>query len=90
MRFLPYIYTARIWLNLIISKVLRSSRSQMFYKLGVLKKFAKFAGKHLFWSHFLIKLHTCFPTIFVEFSRTPIFLSHIKIKERFCVDKLSK
>ena len=31
-------------------------RSQMFFKIGVLKKFAKFTGKHLCWSRFLIKL----------------------------------
>ena len=65
-RFLPYLYTARIWLNLITSKAFRSSRSQMFYKIGVLKNFAKFTGKHLCWSHFLMKLHMCFPMIFVE------------------------
>ena len=30
----------------------RSSRSQFFFKIGVLKNFAKFAGKHLFQSLF--------------------------------------
>ena len=44
----------------------------MFCKVGVLKIFAKFTGKHLCWGHFLTKLHTCFPMIFVEFSRTLI------------------
>ena len=34
----------------------RSSRSQMFFKIGVLKNFAIFTGRHLFWSLFLIKL----------------------------------
>ena len=34
----------------------RSSRSQMFFKIGVLKKFAMFTGKHLCWSLFLRKL----------------------------------
>ena len=34
----------------------RSSRSQMFFKIGVLKNFAIFAEKHLCWSLFLIKL----------------------------------
>ena len=33
----------------------RRSRSQMFYKIDVLKDFAKFTGKHLYWSLFLIK-----------------------------------
>ena len=33
----------------------RSSRSQTFFKIGVLKNFANFTGKHLCWSLFLIK-----------------------------------
>ena len=32
----------------------RSSRSQMFFKIGVLKNFANFTGKHLCWSRFLM------------------------------------
>ena len=32
----------------------RSSHSQMFFKMGVLKNFANFTGKHLCWSIFLI------------------------------------
>ena len=41
----------------------RSSRSQMFFKIGVLKNFAMFTGKHLCWSLFLIKMQAfrCFP-----------------------------
>ena len=31
--FLPYLYAARIWLNLIKSQAFRSSRLQMFYKI---------------------------------------------------------
>ena len=34
--------------------VCRSSRSQMFFKIDVLKNFAIFIGKHLCWSLFLI------------------------------------
>ena len=30
--------------------------SHMFYKVVALESFAKFTGKHLCWSHFLIKL----------------------------------
>ena len=82
-RFLPYLYTARIWLNLVTSKAFRSSRSQMFYKIGVPENFAKFTGKQLCWRHFLIKLHTCFPMIFVKFSRIPTFQSPLKIKRCF-------
>ena len=36
--------------------IIRSGRSQMFLKIGVLKKFAIFTGKRLCWSLFLIKL----------------------------------
>ena len=36
----------------------RTSRSQIFFKIGVLKNFAIFIGKHLCWSLFLIKLQT--------------------------------
>ena len=34
----------------------KSSLSQMFFKIGVLKNFAIFTGKHLCWNLFLIKL----------------------------------
>ena len=69
---------------LLITTKYRSSHSQMFYKIGVLKNFTKFIGKHLCWSHFLIKLqapkvcnfikrplYRCFPVNFVEFFKTP-------------------
>ena len=36
--------------------IIRSSRLQIFFKIGVLKKFTIFAGKRLCWSLFLIKL----------------------------------
>ena len=35
----------------------RSSCSQMFFKIGVVKNFAIFTGKYLCWSLFQIKLH---------------------------------
>ena len=34
----------------------KSSRSQMFFKIGVFKNFKIFTGKHLCWSLFLLKL----------------------------------
>ena len=40
----------------------RSSRSHMFFKIGVLKNFANFIGKHLCWSLFLIKFKKKTPT----------------------------
>ena len=64
----------------------RSSRSQMFFKIGVLRNFAIFTVKQLCWSLFLIKLqdrsscnfikkrlqHRCFPVNTANFLRTPI------------------
>ena len=49
----------------------RSSRSQMSLKKDVLKNFANFTGKHLFWSLFLIKLHT---PLLKRDSNTGVFL----------------
>ena len=71
----------------------RNSHSQMFFKVGVLKNFANFTGKHLCWSLFLISLqdfrpacnfikkrllHRCFPVKFGKFLRTPIFTEHLQ------------
>ena len=36
--------------------IFRSSRTQMFFKIGVLKRFANFAGKYLCWNLFLKNL----------------------------------
>ena len=45
----------------------RSSRSQMFFSLGVPKNIANFAGKH-----------RCFPVKFVKILRTPFFSEHLQ------------
>ena len=58
----------------------------MFFRIGVLKNFALFTGKHLCWSLFLIKFpawrpfallirlqHRCFPVKFTKFLRTTFF-----------------
>ena len=57
---------------------------QMFFKIGVLKNFANFRGKHLCWSFFVIKLqpknrprHRFFPMKFANFLRTPFFTEHL-------------
>ena len=46
------------------SETLRSSRSQMFFKIGVLKNVSIFAKKHLCSSLFLIKLQAWRPTFY--------------------------
>ena len=45
------IFQQIFWIN-------RSSRSQMFFKIGLLKNYAIIAGKYLCWSLFLISLQT--------------------------------
>ena len=46
--------------------VFRSSHAQMLCKIGALKDFANFTGKHLCWSLFLIKLQAWRPAILVK------------------------
>ena len=76
-------------------KKFRNSPSQMFHKLGVLKNFAEFSGKHLYWSHFLMHLQAwdqqphdkmtpamMFSGEFIEILRTH-FLQNISWLETF-------
>ena len=70
-------------------KPIRSSHQRCSVKKGVLRKFAKFTGKHLCQSHFLNKVadfrpatlikkrlwHRCFPVNFTNFLRT-LFLQN--------------
>ena len=70
----------------------RSSRLEVFYKRGVLRSFAKFAGKHLCQSLFLHKvvglrtvillkkrlLQRCFPVNFAKFLITPFLTEHLR------------
>ena len=58
-----------------INSKCRSSRSQMFFKIDVLKNFIIFTGKHLCWSLFLIKLQafSCFPVNNAEFLKAALF-----------------
>ena len=46
----------------------------MFFKIGVIKNFVIFRGKHLCWSLFLIKLQVCnFPVNIAEFFKNSFF-----------------
>ena len=70
----------------------RSSRSQMFFKMGALKNPAIFTEKHLCWSLFLTKLQvfrpatllkrdcntSCFPTNIAEFLKPALFIEHFR------------
>ena len=60
--------------------LIRKSRSQMFFKIGVLKLFANFTEKRLCWSLFLIKLQAfmCFPVKFSKFLRMSFSIEHLR------------
>ena len=53
----------------------RSSRSQMFFKVGVFKPYTNFTGKQLCWSLYLIKLQAFRAVILLKRdSNTGVFL----------------
>ena len=60
----------------------RSSRPEVFYKKGLLRNFAKCAGKRLCESFFFNKVaglrHGCFPVNFTKFLRTPFLIEHLR------------
>ena len=69
---------------------LRSSCSQIFFKIYVLKTLANFIGKHLCWSLLLLKLQTLrtatllkgasrrFPVKFANLLRATFFTEHLQ------------
>ena len=69
----------------ILNTTLRSTRSQTFFIIVVLKNFANFTGKSLYWSLFLIFYsvkqrlqHRCFPVKFAKFLRKTFFTEHLR------------
>ena len=69
----------------------RSSRLQIFLKIGILKNFANVTGKELRWSLFSINLqaeglqlhkkrlqHRCFPVKFAKFLRATFHIEHLQ------------
>ena len=67
----------------------RSSRSQMFFKVGTLKSYALFTEKHLHRSLFIIKFQACnfikkklqlrcFLVNIAQFLRTAFFIEHLR------------
>ena len=62
-------------LGTVIIEVPRRSRSQIFFKIGVIKYFEIFTGKNLWWKLFLIKLYAFRPAALLKRdSNTDIFL----------------
>ena len=69
----------------ILNTTLRNTRSQTFFIIVVLKNFANFTGKSLYWSLFLIfdsvkqrLQHRCFPVKFAKFLRKTFFTEHLR------------
>ena len=58
--------------NMFWRKIFRRSKYEMLFKIGVLKNFGNFKGKHLYWSLFFWFQHRCFPVKFIKFLRTCI------------------
>ena len=88
----PMVETSeRFYLMGLLQQNVKSSRSEVFCKNGVLKNFAKFTGKHLCQGLFFNKVaglrtatllkkrlwHRCFPVNFVKFLRTPFIIEHL-------------
>ena len=67
---------------------LRSSRPEVFCKKGVLRKFAKFLGKHLCQSLFFNKV-AGLPVNSVKFLRTSFFIEHLWWLLLFSVETFS-
>ena len=51
--FHPSSLTSKCYSSLLLKTTFRSSCSQMFFKIGVLKNFAILTGKHLLWNNFI-------------------------------------
>ena len=54
------------WKHVFRTSTFRSTRSQMFFKVGILKTFANFSIKY-----------KCFTLKFAKFFRAPVFLEHL-------------
>ena len=60
----PRLITYPVLIFWLFRRYFRSSRPSAFYKIGVLKTFAKFLRKHISWNLFSIKLQTFRPKLY--------------------------
>ena len=66
-------------LSFLFCERVRSSRLEMFLKIGVLKNFAIFTGKYLCWSLFLINIQTWRPaTLLKRDANIAVFLWNLR------------
>ena len=81
--FCTFIITLIIIFTFNTFTTIRSSRSQMFCKIGILKNFANFTGKHLCWKSLFSKVADLKPadlkpaTLLTGDSNTGLFLSNL-------------
>ena len=62
-----------------MSPLSKNGRSQMFFKIGVLKNFAIFTGKHLRGSLFLITLQAWKPAALLKIDYNPVSCEYCQI-----------
>ena len=79
--------TVATFLNVLEKKPLvESNRLQMFFKIGVIKNFAVFIGKHMCLGLFFTRVaglkkrlqHSCFPVNIVKYLKTAFFIEHFQ------------
>ena len=69
-----------------------STGSQVFYKIGLLKNFAKFTGKHLCWrpaASLKGDSNTVFPREFSEIFKNMLFTEHLRATASEICSKLT-
>ena len=59
--------------------IYKSSQSDVFYKICVLKNFTKLTGKHLYQSFFFNKVASLSLLNLVKFLRTLFFIKHLRL-----------
>ena len=73
------LFVYALYFFLINDKWTRSSRSQIFFKIGIVKIFENFVVKHLCWSLFLIKLEVWRSAVLLKRdSNTGVFLWNMR------------
>ena len=73
------LFVYALYFFLINDKWTRSSRSQIFFKIGIVKIFENFVVKHLCWSIFLIKLEAWRSAVLLKRdSNTGVFLWNMR------------
>ena len=84
------IFLLRFFRDMVEHSAFESIRLQMFYEISVFETLAKIYRKKFMLESLFNKLHMYFPMMYVKLSRTTIFQSPLKIKQRLCMNKIGK